>query len=121
MHSRTRSTFLASAVAIAGLWFGPALAFEDQRADGLPGWQAVSEAELEATRARGLDEIFDFEAEITENGDITVSGTANNTISSDAFTDFSGLSNVILNNGNGAIIQAGIAVTVNVHPGPAPE
>lgn len=120
MNSKTRATFLASAVVIAGLWFGPALAFEDKPLNGLPGWQAVSHAELEATRGKHLDELFDFDAEITGNGIITVSGNGTNTISSDAFTNFSGLSNVILNNGNGNIIQAGIAVTVNVYPGPAP-
>jgi hypothetical protein len=103
---------------IAGLWFGPALAFEDQAADGWPGWQAVSQVELDATRAKG--HIFDFDATLTGNT-ITVSGDATNTIDDHAFTHFSGLANVIQNNGNGAIIQAGIAVTVNVYSGPAPD
>ncbi len=107
---------------IAGLsCTGPAAAFEDQTADGLSGWQAVAPAELEATRGKNLDEFFDFEAMITGNGIITVSGDGTNTIDSSAFSSFSGLSNVIQNNGNGAIIQAGIAVEVNVYPGPAPS
>ncbi len=114
MNRWAKSTFLASGVVIAGLCFGPALAFEDQAADGWPGWQAVSQVELDATRAKG--HIFDFEATISGNGIITVSGDATNTIDNHAFAHFSGLANVIQNNGNGAIIQAGIAVTVNVFP-----
>ncbi len=108
---------------IAGLSFtGPAIAFEDQASThGLPGWQAVSPAELATARAKGLDEFFEFEAEIEDNGTITVSGDGTNTIFGGAFTGSSGLSNVIQNNGNGAIIQAGIAVTVNVFSGPAPD
>lgn len=119
MNRWTKSTFLASGVVIAGLWFGPALAFEDQAADGWPGWRAVSQVELDATRAKGVDEFFDFDATLTGNT-INVSGDETNTIDSSAFSNFSGLANVIQNNGNGAIIQAGIAVTVNVYSGPAP-
>ena len=124
MFVRTRHPIfiLASVAVFVGLSFtGPALAFEDQPAAGLSGWRAVSQVELEATRGKHLDELFDFDAEITGTNIITVSGNGTNTISSDAFTNFSGLSNVILNNGNGNIIQAGIAVTVNVYPGPAPD
>ncbi len=122
MIAKTRFSLLACGLLLAGLSFtGPAAAFEDQPSThGLPGWQAVSPAELATARAKGLDEVFDFEAEITDNGIITVSGDGTNTIDSSAFSSFSGLSNVIQNNGNGAIIQAGIAVEVNVYPGPAP-
>ncbi len=123
VQTRRPILVLASIAMIAGLSFtGPAAAFEDQPSThGLPGWQAVSPAELATARAKGLDEFFEFEAEIEDNGMITVSGDGTNTIFSGAFTGSSGLSNVILNNGNGAIIQAGIAVEVNVHPGPAPD
>ena len=122
VQTRRPILVLASIAMIAGLSFtGPAIAFEDQPSThGLPEWQAVSPAELATARAKGLDEIFDFEAMITGNGTITVSGSGTNTISGGAFAGSSGLSNVILNNGNGAIIQAGIAVEVNVYPGPAP-
>lgn len=127
----TRTTTLGAIAAIAatvGLWFGPAVAFEDQPADGLSGWQAVSPAELAATRARGGDDDDHDDksagsagAIISGNGAIIVKGNGINMIDNGAFAGSTGLSNVILNNGNGAIIQAGIAVTVNVFPGPPPS
>ncbi len=135
VRTRHPSFILASVAVFVGLSFtGPVFAFEDQdSAQGLPDWQAVSSAELDASRAKGIDQEITMTDNDNSHGDITINGNGNgtvniyrhggggggagtNTISSDSFAGMHGLSNVILNNGNGAAIQAGISVDLTFNP-----
>lgn len=85
-----------------------------------PGWAALSAADLENARAKGVVQDFDMQATMA-GGSVNIDGAVmNNDIAEGAFAGASGISNVIQNNGNHAIIQNGVVVNVNVYQGAAP-
>lgn len=140
MNGVTRPRFLAICTVTAGLLSGPAFAFEDAApASPAAGWQVATPGELAAARARGVDESTLIVMEATSSGNSFEDGTSiqiigagnatididttgggagggSNLIDNSAFSGMNGLSNVVLNNGDGAIIQTGIAVNVTVTP-----
>lgn len=107
MNGRGRFSLVFCVAAALGVAAGPAAAFEE----GPAAWTAISPAELDAQRAMGAE--ADFDGTVT-NSTVQIGDDVSmtNDISGNAFQGAAGMFNVIQNNGNNNVINAGLSVSI---------
>ena len=95
----------------AGLFFGPALAFEKNEL----GWQAISDSTLSGIRG-GAEVDVDIDMDdIVVNAD---GSTATNDVSGGSFAGAMGVITNIQNNGHAAAISNAMKIEVTINPAP---
>lgn len=111
---------IAFGLAAAVSSVGPAEAFED----GMPGWQALSTAELEAARAKGVDDDYEDVSTVSQtasgNTIVAIGGMSRNVIDDTAFSGAAGIITVMQNNGHGATISNVMTLDLTIHTAPMP-